>query len=171
VIRPLLVALAMVAAGCTDREPDVAKGVSLERFEGRWYEIARVPRDYDRTCHDTTADYRLVGPNRLEMTHRCHLASPTGTVSEFRAPATADDPAVPAKLTLDLGLYHGAYWVLAVGNDYEYALIGHPSLTMLWILSRTPALPAETFGELSALATRQGYGVGMLEMTPQSGAP
>jgi len=167
--RPVLAALAVAALGCTDREPDVVQGLSLERFEGRWYEIARVPRDYDRTCHDTTAVYRLTGPGHLEMTHRCRLVTATGAVSEFRAPATADDPAVPAKLTLDLGYFRGDYWVLAVGKDYDDALIGHPSLTMLWVLSRSPTLAPARYEELTALAARQGYGPGMLEMTPQSG--
>jgi len=168
-LRSVLLVVALAAVGCTDREPDVAQGLSLERFEGRWYEIARIPRDYDRTCHDTTAEYRLTGPAALEMTHRCHLATTDGKLSEFRAPAAADDPRVPAKLTLDLGYFYGDYWVLDVGKGYEDALIGHPSLTMLWVLSRSPTLAPERYQELTALATRQGYGVGMLEMTPQSG--
>jgi apolipoprotein D and lipocalin family protein len=155
---------------CTDREPDVVQGLELERFEGRWHEIARIPRDYDRSCHDTTAEYRLTGPAELEMTHRCHLVTPAGAVSEFRAPAKAEDPSVPAKLTLDLGYFHGDYWVLAIGKDYDDALIGHPSLTMLWVLSRSPTLSPERYQELTALATRQGFGIGMLEKTPQSGS-
>jgi len=105
----------------------------------------------------------------LEMTHRCRLVSPTGPVSEFHAAATAEDPAVRAKLTLDLGYYRGDYWVLAVGKDYEDALIGHPSLTMLWVLSRSPTLSDERLAELESLAERQGFGLKMLEKTPQSG--
>jgi apolipoprotein D and lipocalin family protein len=165
----VLALLGFAVLGCTDGEPAVAEGLSLERFEGRWYEIARIPRDYDRTCHDTTAEYRLTGPGHLEMTHRCHLVTTDGKLSEFRAPAAAGDARVPAKLTLDLGYFYGDYWVLAVGKNYEDALIGHPSLTMLWVLSRSPTLAPERYEELTALATRQGYGVGMLELTPQSG--
>jgi len=168
-MRVALATVALALLGCTDHEPDVVQGLSLERFEGRWYEIARVPRDYDRTCHDTTAEYRLAGPGRLEMTHRCRLVTTDGKLSEFRAPATADDPRIPAKLTLDLGYFSGDYWVLDVGKNYDDALIGHPSLTMLWVLSRSPTLAPERYQELTALATRQGYGIGQLEMTPQSG--
>lgn len=167
----MLGALAVLA--CSNREPDVVTQLDLERFQGRWYEIARIPRDYDRTCHDTIAEYRLVEPGRIEMTHHCSLGSASGKSSDFRAPATVDDPSAPAKLTLDLGLYRGAYWVLAVGKDYEDALIGHPSLTMLWVLSRAPSLSNARLHELEALAERQGYGIDQLELTPQSeaGAP
>jgi len=147
----------------------VAQGLSLERFEGRWFEIARIPRDYDRTCNDTTAEYRLTAPGHLEMTYRCHLDGANGPLKEFHAKAEAEDPAVAAKLTLDLGYYHGDYWVLAVGNDYEDALIGHPSLTMLWVLSRSPTLASTRLSELEGIAERQGFGLKMLERTPQSG--
>ena len=169
VLRPVLALLAFTALSCTNHEPDVVQGLSLERFEGRWFEIARIPRDYDRTCHDTTAEYRLTAPGHLEMTHRCHLDSTSGRVKEFRAKAEAEDPAVAAKLTLDLGYYHGDYWVLAVGKDYEDALIGHPSLSMLWVLSRSPTLSESRLSELEGLAERQGFGLKLLELTPQSG--
>ena len=170
VLRRLL-ALAVIACGgfgCTNQEPSVAPNLELERFQGRWYEVARIPRDYDQRCHDTTADYRLVAPGKLELHHQCRLRSFTGTLSQFVAPATADDPAVPAKLTLDLGLYHGAYWVLEVGKDYDYALIGHPSLTMLWVLSRAKTLPSDVLDELKQRASREGYDPSALVMTPMS---
>jgi apolipoprotein D and lipocalin family protein len=162
------VALATLAIGCTNQEPSVAPNFELERFQGRWYEVARIPRDYDQRCHDTTADYRLVAPGKLELHHQCRLRSATGSLSEFVAPATVDDPNVPAKLTLDLGLYRGSYWVLEVGNDYDYALIGHPSLTMLWVLSRTKTLPADVLAGLKQRASREGYDPGALVMTPMS---
>ncbi len=163
-----LAALALGAFGCTNQEPSVAPNLELERFQGRWYEVARIPRDYDQRCHDTTADYRLVAPGKLELHHQCRLRSFTGALSEFVAPAEALDPKVPAKLTLDLGLYRGAYWVLEVGKDYDYALIGHPSLTMLWVLSREKTLPADVLDGLEQRATREGYDPNALVMTPMS---
>ena len=40
----------------TDGGPPVATNFELQRFQGHWYEIAPVPRDYDVDCHDTVAD-------------------------------------------------------------------------------------------------------------------
>ena len=159
----------LLASSCTNVDPSVAQNFELSRFQGHWYEIARIPRDYDRTCVDTTADYTLVADGKLELRHSCHLGSAAGALSEFRAPATVDDPQVPAKLTLDLGLYRGSYWVLEVGKDYEYALIGHPSLTMLWVLARTPTLPGSVYDALRAKASHEGYDPDALELTPVSG--
>jgi apolipoprotein D and lipocalin family protein len=164
----LVPALCALALGCAEHDPPVATNLDLERFQGRWYEIARIPRDYDQTCHDTTADYTLVGPNALEFRHECHLSSPSGKLSTFDAPARAEDPSVPAKLTLDLGLYRGSYWVLDIGKDYEYAVVGHPSLTMLWVLSRAPTLDADAYAHALDLARRDGFNPDELVTTPQS---
>ncbi|HEY6561806.1 MAG TPA: lipocalin family protein [Polyangiaceae bacterium] len=159
---------AALATACTEPGPAVEKNFELERFQGRWYEIARVPRDYDAHCHDTVADYRLTAHDRLEVRHTCFMKSASGPVHEFRAVATRDDPSEPAKLSLQIGLYAGAYWVLDVGERYEYAVVGHPSRTALWVLSRTPALAEPIWGHALSLAKSQGFNVEALRRTPQS---
>ncbi len=164
----LVAALALI--GCSEPEPQVETNFELLRFQGRWYEIARIPRDYDADCHDTLADYRLISNQRLDLIHTCFANSPNGTKREFRAVASVDDPSVPAKLVLQIGLYAGDYWVLDVGDAYDYAVIGHPSRTMLWILSRTPALDVAIWDKAIGVAQQQGFGTGLLERTPQSAA-
>ncbi len=155
---------------CTDGGPAVASNFDLQRFQGHWYEIARVPRDYDATCHDTVADYALTGAQQLEMHHSCFSGAGTSNQQNFQAVASVDDASVPAKLTLQIGSYAASYWVLDVGADYEYAVIGHPSRTMLWILSRTPVLDAARYDQALSLATQRGFDVGQLQKTPQSSA-
>jgi len=172
-MRKLLPALgvsALLFTGCTDDGPAVAQNFDLSRFQGHWYEIARVPRDYDLDCKDTVADYDLKGVSELEMRHSC--ASLSGKSGQnFQASAVVDDAAVPAKLTLQIGVFSASYWVLSVGDDYEYAVIGHPSRTMLWILSRTPDLDAARYAAATELATARGFDVSPLQKTPQSAAP
>jgi apolipoprotein D and lipocalin family protein len=159
---------ALTAFGCMEDAPEVEANFELLRFQGRWYEIARIPRDHDTDCHDTVADYRLASSQQLDLTHTCFAGSPTGTKREFRAVASVDDPSVPAKLSLQIGLYAGAYWVLDVGDAYDYAVIGHPSRTMLWILARKPELDAATWENALGVAQKQGFATGLLQRTPQS---
>jgi apolipoprotein D and lipocalin family protein len=159
---------ALVAFGCMEGEPEVETNFEISRFQGRWFEIARIPRDHDADCHDTVADYRITSSEQMELTHTCFAGSPSGTKRQFRAVATVDDPSVPAKLSLQIGLYAGAYWVLDVGDAYDYAVIGHPSRTMLWILSRAPELDAATWNQALAVAQKQGFSTGLLQRTPQS---
>ncbi|HMJ16106.1 MAG TPA: lipocalin family protein [Polyangiaceae bacterium] len=172
--RSFLLAVTVCApgtlAGCTTPGPQVQKNLELGRFEGRWYEIARVPRDYDAHCHDTVADYRRTTPGQMDVRHTCFMRSPTGPVHEFRAVATADDPSEPAKMSLQIGSYTGAYWVLDVGDRYEYALVGHPSRTALWVLSRTPSLGEAEWNHALSFSKSQGFDIEALRRTPQSGS-
>jgi len=166
--------LALMGLGClfacTDGGPAVATNFDLQRFQGHWYEIARVPRDYDVDCRDTVADYRLTNSRQLEMRHTCVSGSGTGTNQNFQGLASVDDASVPAKLTLQIGSYAASYWVLEVGDDYEYAVIGHPSRTMLWVLSRTPELDATRYDHALSMAAGRGFDISQMKMTPQSAA-
>ena len=166
----LTLLIAATLPACMDGEPAVETNFDLVRFQGRWHEIARIPRDYDADCHDTVADYRLVSLERLDLTHTCASGSAAGPQRQFRAVATVDDPEVPSKLSLQIGLYAGSYWVLDVDDDYQHAIIGHPSRTMLWILARQPELDAATWNNALALVQKQGYGTSLLRETPQSAA-
>jgi apolipoprotein D and lipocalin family protein len=165
-LRPAL--LAALTIGCVDGGPAVATDVDLARLEGRWHEIARVPREHDERCHDTVADYRLLSPDKLELVHRCRMGSSTGPISAFRAVASRDDEREPAKLSMAIGLYRGAYWVLEVGREYEYLVIGHPSRTMAWILAREPELADGRYDEILGLLEREGFGTHLLKKTPRS---
>jgi len=170
-MRSVLTALGICSLlACTDGGPAVATNFDLQRFQGHWYEIARVPRDYDVDCRDTVADYHLANSRQLEMRHSCVSGSGAGSEQKFQALASVDDASVPAKLTLQIGTYAASYWVLEVGDDYEYALIGHPSRTMLWVLSRTPELDPARYDHALSLAAARGFDVSQLKKTPQSAA-
>jgi apolipoprotein D and lipocalin family protein len=49
------------------------------------------------------------------------------------------------------------YWVIALDDDYRWAMVGQPGRKYLWILSREPSLDRKTFDELKAKATSMGY--------------
>jgi apolipoprotein D and lipocalin family protein len=161
---------AFALAGCWDGGPNIERNFELDRFEGRWFEIARVPRDYDALCHDTVASYRRDAGDELFMRYTCRLGSPSGQEYAFEAVARPDDPQVPAKLSLDFGVHSGAYWVLDVDDDYESALIGHPSRLMLWLLSRKPELDPELRRRALERARAEGFDLDALRDTPRSGA-
>lgn len=54
------------------------------------------------------------------------------------------------------------------GGPTGYCVIGDPSKTNLWILSRTPTLEDYVYEKLVAQLEWQGYDVSKLVVTPQS---
>jgi apolipoprotein D and lipocalin family protein len=59
------------------------------------------------------------------------------------------------------------YWIIDLGANYEYAVVGHPRRDYLWILSRTPTMDGAVYNGIVARLRAQGYEVERLNRTPQ----
>jgi apolipoprotein D and lipocalin family protein len=161
-----LVCLGLFALACQHEPLEVAQ-VDLTQMQGKWYEVASLPRATQAGCTGTTADYRLESANELLVVNECHEGTLTGPVRRFAARAVANDPDVPAKLSLNFGYAYGDYWVIDVGAQYEYLVVGHPTREYLWILSRDRSLPRATLDGVLERARQKGFPVGVLKYTPQ----
>ncbi len=156
------------ASGCSSEPPlEVAPTVDLSRFQGKWYEIARLPRDTEADCDGTTAFYTQASDGSLSFVNQCNLGSATGPLYTVSMNVTVPNASVPAKLALDVGGYSGDYWILEVGSNYDYAVVGHPSRLYWWVISRTPSLDASTMQGVLDRAQASSFDVSQIQYTPQ----
>jgi lipocalin len=118
-------------------------------------------------CYGTTAFYSRASDGSLRFVNQCNADSATGPLKTVTMIATVPDPSQPAKLALDVGGFYGAYWILEVGANYEYAVVGHPSRSYLWILSRTPTLEPATTKAIIDHAQGNHFDTSKLQFTPQ----
>ena len=161
-----LILVGLLALGCQHEPLDVAQ-VDLQRMQGKWYEVASLPRLSQKDCTGTTADYELKSPTELLVINECHEGKLDGPVRRFAARAVASDPEVPGKLSLNFGYAYGDYWVIDVGEQYEYLVVGHPTRDYLWILSRERSLPRATLAGVLERAQQKGFATGTLRYTEQ----
>ena len=63
--------------------------------------------------------------------------------------------------------FWGDYWIIDLGPDYEYAVVGHPGRDYLWILSRTPTIAPAVYDGILERLREQGYAVERLNRTLQ----
>lgn len=132
--------------------------VDLDRYLGTWYEIAHFPQRFQKGCTATTATYSLRSDGKIDVINRCHKNSPDGPLKEAHGLARVVDKSTNAKLEVSFFRpFWGDYWVIDLGPDYEYAVVGHPSRDYLWILSRTPTLPADVYESILQRLAAQGY--------------
>jgi len=158
--------VSLLLLGCQSEPLEVAH-VDLTRMQGKWFEIAKLPRASEAGCTGTTAEYQLKSATELLVVNECHEGSLHGALKRVAARAVATDAAVPAKLSLDFGFAYGDYWIIEVGDDYEYAVVGHPTRDYLWILSRERSLPKATLDAVLSRAQGRGFPVGILSYTEQ----
>lgn len=167
--RVLWIALLLSAGAfaCTSYEPlDVAPKVDLQKVQGQWYEIAKLPRATQADCAATKAYYALKADG-FTITNECHLGAPSGPLRSISMNAKVIDPAVPAKLALDIGAFYGDFWIIEVGESYEYVVVGHPSRAYFWIMSRTPTLDHDVLAGILERAQAKKFDVSKLEYTAQ----
>lgn len=169
-MRLLLVLLAgLVLAGCaTSGEdplaPKTVNSVNLKRYQGTWYELARLPMYFQRNCAQSEARYTLKPDGNMGVLNRCLTSD--WQWEEARGTATPQVPGKTDKLWVKFdnwfsrivpGVAKGQYWVLYVSDDYKTAIVGDPSRRYMWLLSRTPTVNSVVREELLSIARQQGY--------------
>ena len=120
--------------------------VDLERYLGKWYEVARLPTSFQRDCLESTATYEAMDDGRIRVINACSSKKSPAKTKVARGKAWVVDTETNAKLKVQFFWpFSGDYWILDLGEDYEHAVVGDPSRRYLWVLSRTPSMPASTY--------------------------
>ena len=136
----------------------VVPSVDLARYAGKWYEIARLPNRFQRDCAaNTTATYTLRPDGKITVLNECRTAE--GRTKSAKGTARVADPKGPnSKLKVSFFWpFAGDYWIIELGWDYEYAVVGHPARKYLWILSRTRQMDEAVYNGILARLAAQGY--------------
>jgi apolipoprotein D and lipocalin family protein len=142
--------------------------VELGRYTGRWYEIARYPNSFEVDCVGVTADYALREDGRISVLNTCIEGSLDGDARTIQGVARVVDSSTNAKLAVSFfGPFEGDYWILELGEEYEYAVVGDPSRNFLWILSRDPVLDEGLYEDILSRLPEMDYDPNRLELVPQ----
>ncbi|GEO03035.1 membrane protein [Adhaeribacter aerolatus] len=143
--------------------------VDLNRYAGKWYEIAAFPQRFQKGCHCTTAEYQVNPEGYVEVFNACRKNKPTGKLKSIKGKAFAVPGSNNSKLQVQFFWpFTGDYWVLALAEDYSYAVVGTPDRDNLWILSRTPAMAPTLYARLVQEIAEKGFEVSRLRKTNQS---
>ncbi|MPR32628.1 lipocalin family protein [Salmonirosea aquatica] len=160
--------IALVASSFRRNKPlETVQKVDLSRYLGKWYEIAAFPARFEKNCTCTTAEYTLNDDGTIRVDNRCYNAKKEKW-EKASGKAIVQDETTNAQLAVQFFWpFKGDYFIIALADDYSYALVGEPTRKYLWILSRLPQLSEGTFDQLTAIATEKGFDVSKLRRTEQ----
>jgi apolipoprotein D and lipocalin family protein len=178
-MRTTAFALAFAAAALQSapRPLAVVSNLDLQRYAGRWYEVARFPNRFqDKCAGDVEALYAVLDDGRITVVNRCRERD--GAITEARGVARRVKGAPPSVLEVRfapaflsfLPVVWGDYQVIALDDAHTHALIGTPDRKYLWVLSRTRNLEPVIFDQLVATAKEQGFDVSRLVRTEHTGS-
>lgn len=139
--------------------------VDVERYMGKWYEIASFPQSFQKGCSCTVAEYSLNEDGTVKVDNSCNVA---GKKKQSIGKAKVVDKQSNAKLKVTFFWpFWGKYWIIDLADDYSYAVVGHPNRKYLWILSRTPQMDKQQYDEIVARTKAKGFDVTKLNVTEQ----
>ncbi|MEC4114242.1 lipocalin family protein [Myroides pelagicus] len=153
--------LTLVFAGCNKEViPEKAVPVTnfdVDRYLGKWYEVARFDFKFEKDLDNTTATYSLDKSGNIQVINRGYNYV---TKQWKQAEGTAkfrDDQKTAALKVSFFGPFYSGYNVIALDEDYRYALVAGKNLDYLWILSRETTIPEAIKEQYLALAKQVGY--------------
>jgi lipocalin len=130
--------------------------IDLNKYMGRWFEIARFDHPFERNLELVVASYDINPDGTIKVVNS-GFNSKTGRYKESVGRArTAQGKKGELEVTFFLNFW-SPYKIMELAPDYSYVMIGSDSDKYLWILSRTPKLDAKTIQNLLDIATQRGY--------------
>lgn len=149
--------------------------VDLSKYVGTWYEVAAIPQSFQKQCvSNVTADYTLLDNGLIKVMNSCEKKDGTRSVSEGRAKVVDLVSSAKLKVTfvkfIDwIFAFGGDYWVIDLEGNYNYAVVGSPSVKYGWILARQPSLAPADLEIIERNLRQQGYDTCKFIMTVQTG--
>jgi apolipoprotein D and lipocalin family protein len=170
VIGMMLFPLLGWSMGARDAGPPletVAK-VDLAQYMGTWYEIASYPNSFQSGCTATKATYILRENGKVVVVNECRRGGLEGELTVAKGTAKVVDAVTNAKLKVTFFWpFYGDYWIIDLGKDYEYAVVGHPSRKYLWVLSRSRHMDEASYQGILERLQAQAYDTSRLTKTEQ----
>lgn len=161
--------LCLTSAGLGQTVTAVPK-LDLNRYMGSWYEIARLPDKKEKQCVGGALVLYAAGEKagRFQVVSSCQTKG--NNVEARNASGKVADKAGDGQLKISyLWPFSQKYWVLAVGPEYEWALVGSPDHKTLWILSRTEKMAPEVLLDLEGRAATAGFNRSKIVMVVRVG--
>jgi len=149
--HPLLSSLLVIfmgqAALAEPPELKTVEHVDLNRYLGHWYEIARYPAWFEKDCDRAKAHYSLLPDDTIEVLNTC-LRKKDGKVVGNKGLAIVEKNSGNTKLKVNFlpswlrwtSIGTGNYWIIALDDNYQYAVVSEPQRSYLWVLSRSPKI-------------------------------
>lgn len=162
-IRSITLALSfsLCLAACSTAPPQGIQPVTsfdIQRYLGKWHEIARLDHSFERGMSDVNATYQLQEDGSVKVINRGYDTRRQAWKEAIgRALFIGDSRTGSLKVSF-FGPFYGGYHVIALDHEhYRWSLVAGPDRDYLWILARDRTLPAEVREQLVSKAQALGF--------------
>ena len=151
------ISVAKLVSSCGASIPKNARAVENFDYLGSWYEIARFDFRFERDMNNVMAQYSLNEKNDVDVLNSGYNYKKEEWVSANGVAKFRGNKNIAALKVSFFGPFYSGYNVIALDDDYKYALVAGKSLDYLWILSREKSIPEDIKEEYLSIAQEIGY--------------
>lgn len=163
-----VIALSCSFAAAASAQPQVttAPKVELQKYMGKWHEISRLEHHFQKYCIGSHAEYTLRNDGEVDVINRC-TDERDGRRKEAKGRAWSVDPESNSRLKVSFFWpFRGDYWIIELGEKYDYSVVGSPDRKYLWILAREPVMDETLYSSIVERLRKQGFPVDSLVRKP-----
>ena len=138
--------------------------VDLKRFMGDWYVIANIPTFIEKGAVNAVESYELDSKGRINTTFTFRKGSSTGPEKKYNPTGFIYNDKTNAEWRMQfLWPFKAPFLIIDLDDDYSYTVIGIPSRKYVWIMARTPKIPASDYAKLVSNVESLGYDIDLLQ--------
>lgn len=113
---------------------------NLERYLGKWYEIARLDHSFERGLDRVTAEYSLREDGGIRVVNKGFSTdNKKWKEIEGKAYFVGDSNEGHLKVSF-FGPFYGSYVIFDLDKEYQHAFVAGVNKSYLWLLARTPTV-------------------------------
>ena len=169
-MRYFAIFILLFLAGCVGIPEGIepVRGFEVNRYLGKWYEVARLDHSFERGLENVSAEYSPRKDGGIKVINRgFNSSSGTWNEAEGKAYFVEDNRTGYLKVSF-FGPFYGSYIVFDLGSNYEYSLVTSSDRSYLWLLSRTPVIDDALMADLVSRMADLGFETEALIFVDQS---
>lgn len=155
----VILLICFIIASCQNipETAEAVQGFEKEKYLGKWYEIARLDFKYEEGLNNTSAHYSLNDDGSIKVINKGYdVEKKEWKEAKGKARFVENDSIGMLKVSF-FGPFYSGYNVIAIDENYDYALVAGKDLNYLWILSRETIIPEDIKKEYLKIAEDIGY--------------
>jgi apolipoprotein D and lipocalin family protein len=164
-MRYFLYGFLFILSGCVGLPPGVqpVSNFELNKYLGKWYEVARLDHSFERGLNQVSAEYSLRKDGGVSVVNRGFSLEDDEWREALGKAYFVNEPNEGYLKVSFFGPFYGSYIIFELDKDnYQYAFISGPDKDYLWLLSRTPTVEPEVMEKFVSISKARGFDTSQL---------
>ncbi|NUW67215.1 lipocalin family protein [Vibrio coralliilyticus] len=158
--RILFLFTVLFISGCLGMPSEVkpVQDFDIDRYTGKWYEIARLDHSFEKGLSKVTAEYSLKDDGGVKVINQ-GFSEELNEWKEAEGNAYFVRSSDQGYLKVSFfGPFYGSYVVFELEKDnYDYAFVSGPDTDYLWLLARSSSVEQEVINKFISMSKARGF--------------